>query len=424
MDSCVSLVLVSLSLAHFAAKVLTVSVASAEEVARSLPEFPPSLGDEPVDSPPYGRGHLKPFGYQRAPEGPVQEYIEELHPSDFYRTHIKPKQPLVYRGMVSDSPAFRLWTDEYLRETYGSLDVISEVKNESRATPPKRMQMREFLDRYQKDNLYIVTVLPDDMRKEVKAPRSVLCGSTRRFIQEANLWMSNGGTRSVIHYDADHNIHCLLAGRKDFVMIPKKYQAQLYMASQTINGSGYSLIDPDSVDLMQYPLAAGVPWTWATLAPGDCIFLPGGYLHQVRSYTRSISETLLFTPTRWFNDSNCNTTDVDSYMSLADVELKWTYLKGQKHIEMGYMNPELIRESLFRQLTHNAAISRELFMEIITDDLRSEANEFATDAMSAKLWLEIKSPDRDYLTYEDVENAPLEALKNIARAIDPPHDTD
>lgn len=67
-----------------------------------------------------------------------------------------------------------------------------------------------------------------------------------------------------------------------------------------------------------------------------------GYLHQVRSYGRSISETLLFTPTRWFNDSDCETTDL-GYTSLADVELKWTYVKGQKEIEMGYMNPELIR---------------------------------------------------------------------------------
>lgn len=65
-----------------------------------------------------------------------------------------------------------------------------------------------------------------------QAPHSILCGSSRRFIQEANLWMSNGGTRSLIHYDSDHNIHCLLAGRKDFVMIPKKFQSQLYMASQ------------------------------------------------------------------------------------------------------------------------------------------------------------------------------------------------
>jgi len=40
--------------------------------------------------------------------------------------------------------------------------------------------------------------------------------------------MSSGGTRSVIHYDADHNLHCLVAGRKDFIMIEKQYYNDLY----------------------------------------------------------------------------------------------------------------------------------------------------------------------------------------------------
>ena len=40
--------------------------------------------------------------------------------------------------------------------------------------------------------------------------------------------MSSGGTRSVIHYDADHNLHCLVSGRKDFIMIERKYAEDLY----------------------------------------------------------------------------------------------------------------------------------------------------------------------------------------------------
>ena len=40
--------------------------------------------------------------------------------------------------------------------------------------------------------------------------------------------MSSGGTRSVIHYDADHNLHCLIVGRKDFIMIDKEQYENLY----------------------------------------------------------------------------------------------------------------------------------------------------------------------------------------------------
>ena len=55
-----------------------------------------------------------------------------------------------------------------------------------------------------------------------------MCGTFRNFTHESNLWISNGGTRSVIHYDADHNLHCMIAGRKDFMMIQNKYSEDLY----------------------------------------------------------------------------------------------------------------------------------------------------------------------------------------------------
>lgn len=61
-----------------------------------------------------------------------------------------------------------------------------------------------------------------------KAVNSVMCGTFRNFTHESNLWMSAGGTRSVIHYDADENIHCMLAGRKDFMVVEEKYEAPLY----------------------------------------------------------------------------------------------------------------------------------------------------------------------------------------------------
>ena len=42
------------------------------------------------------------------------------------------------------------------------------------------------------------------------------------------------------------------------------------------SGSGFSSLDPDSVDLMKYPEIAKVQWTYASLYPGDCIYIPSG----------------------------------------------------------------------------------------------------------------------------------------------------
>ena len=42
------------------------------------------------------------------------------------------------------------------------------------------------------------------------------------------------------------------------------------------SGSGFSLVDPDAVDLNLYPKLAEVEWTYARLGPGDCIYIPSG----------------------------------------------------------------------------------------------------------------------------------------------------
>ena len=36
------------------------------------------------------------------------------------------------------------------------------------------------------------------------------------------MWYSSGGTKSVLHFDSMDNIHCLVAGRKLFILIDQK----------------------------------------------------------------------------------------------------------------------------------------------------------------------------------------------------------
>ena len=36
--------------------------------------------------------------------------------------------------------------------------------------------------------------------------------------------MSSGGTSSLLHAHADHDLHCLLSGRKDFMLIEPDYK--------------------------------------------------------------------------------------------------------------------------------------------------------------------------------------------------------
>ena len=57
-----------------------------------------------------------------------------------------------------------------------------------------------------------------------KLPDCLRCGSYRQRLQGAELWMSSGGTASLLHSHDDHNLHCVLFGRKDFIIIERMYK--------------------------------------------------------------------------------------------------------------------------------------------------------------------------------------------------------
>ena len=70
----------------------------------SLVQFPPLVitkSDEPM-------WHNKPFGWQRVPEGPVKEYDSALSPSFFWTHHVRKHKPLIFRGVIKESPALDL----------------------------------------------------------------------------------------------------------------------------------------------------------------------------------------------------------------------------------------------------------------------------------------------------------------------------
>ena len=90
---------------------------------------------------------------------------------------------------------------------------------------------------------------------------------------------SSGGTRSVLHTDSSQNMHCLVSGKKRFIMIPPKYTKVI---GPEWEGQGYYNLDVDVVNMTAYPNMVDVPWYKAVLNPGDCLYIPYHWIHHVR----------------------------------------------------------------------------------------------------------------------------------------------
>lgn len=76
---------------------------------------------------------------------------------------------------------------------------------------------------YKSGDIYMVSGLPPPMFSEWQLPKFLLCGGFTDHLMFTYLWFSSGGTKSVLHTDSYENLHCLVSGRKEFILIEPHY---------------------------------------------------------------------------------------------------------------------------------------------------------------------------------------------------------
>ncbi len=100
------------------------------------------------------------------------------------------------------------------------------------------------------------------------------------------LWLGNA-SRASTHYDGSHNIAAVVAGRRRFALFPPEQAANLYVGplENTIAGQPTSMVDVEAPNLDRYPqfLDALAAMQVAELEPGDALFIPALWWHDVRA---------------------------------------------------------------------------------------------------------------------------------------------
>ena len=177
-------------------------------------------------------GHGEELGKHRPSDGHIEQLHKIPHPELFWTKYASTGTPVVFKGAAKQFPAYRLWTDEFLIENFGDLKVKLESKIEKDKIPVGekglgRDTIKSYLRDYQTKDSYVVSQLPDPMARDVNVLQCLSCGTFIQRIMEANLWLSSGGTTSLLHRDADNAINCLLNGTKDWILINPKYEKKV-----------------------------------------------------------------------------------------------------------------------------------------------------------------------------------------------------
>ncbi len=101
-----------------------------------------------------------------------------------------------------------------------------------------------------------------------------------------SIWLGNRSL-AACHYDASDNLACCVLGKRRFSLFPPEQIANLYPGplEPTPGGQVISMVDFENPDLQRFPnfpqaIAAG---QLAELEPGDALYLPSMWWHQVEA---------------------------------------------------------------------------------------------------------------------------------------------
>jgi hypothetical protein len=230
---------------------------------------------------------------------------EGLTEADFLDLHYAANRPLIIGGEMTAWEALRLWTPAYLRERIG--DQMVEVQAERGGDPDferykdrhrQTLSFATFIDRITSDgpgnDLYI-TAYNSAANRKALAPLSADLGTLPKVLRQHGpgeggmAWIGPANTFTPLHHDLTNNLLVQIVGRKRILMASPLATPHIYNDLHVFSEIK-DVLDP-GIDLVRYANLPKVRFYDFTLNPGDALFIPIGWWHQVTALDFSVSMT-------------------------------------------------------------------------------------------------------------------------------------
>jgi histone arginine demethylase JMJD6 len=228
------------------------------------------------------------------------ERCADLSLEEFDARFRGPARPVVITNGVAEWRALTEWTFDRLRDRHGAHRVSvyfargGPYLDNLSSSAPRTMTVAEYLALIadQPDcRVYLgessileeIDELVADAPPPRYAPRDRFI--TRRF------WLGPANTLTAIHKDSlvglpISTLFAQVRGRKHFVLASPQQTPFLYPSPADPSAS---LVDPEKVDLEQFPLLREASFHETVLAPGDLLLIPRDFWHLAQALEPGIS---------------------------------------------------------------------------------------------------------------------------------------
>ena len=198
--------------------------------------------------------------------------------------------PFLITGIVNRWPLCAL-PPQTLRDRYSAVQVrarVGDYINTAFAADRamQDMSMGEYLDLVDAGTHALPPYLGNLELRELNG----MCHWPTYFdkMGPPRFWIGPAGTVTPLHCDYDDNIFAQIWGTKRIFLSPPHHDEFLYpsQANAILFGSQF---DPEAPDFDRFPLARQASMIKCVVNPGDMLYVPAGWYHQVRALTFSLS---------------------------------------------------------------------------------------------------------------------------------------
>jgi hypothetical protein len=238
--------------------------------------------------------------FESAPDYTHVEKRSRVSREEFMERYVRGCRPVVLTDMARDWPAMQRWSFDEFKRRYGSMTVQVQGGRESddnfevnKVAHRRETNFAAFLDRVSTSgvsNDEYLTANNELLRRpefmglldEVGVLPEICDQSALK--RAASLWIGPAGTRTPLHHDTLMLLHTQIVGRKRWRFVSPLSGPNLYNDIDV-----YSPVDFENLDLERFPNAAKVKVLDVVVEPGETMFLPLAWWHQVTSLDKCIS---------------------------------------------------------------------------------------------------------------------------------------
>lgn len=228
--------------------------------------------------------------------------ISQLDAKAFYDNHYCANRPVVIEDFASAWPALERWQLERLSERIGHKEVLVTRGRESMkdcdanfSKLTESSKLSDFIEdilalKGQPSNdLYMIAnnrnaedpEILNTLLEDVAPPEGYF--DMERVRGSASWWLGPAGTLTPMHHDTSNIVFCQIVGKKQFTMISPLHTQML---GKTKNGF-YSEVRGELLEELE------IPHEVITLEPGNALFIPVGWWHEVLALEPSVNISFL-----------------------------------------------------------------------------------------------------------------------------------